>query len=73
MLGIAPSNIKEGDKICILFGGSVPFVLREHNVDNERCYELVGAAYVDGYMDGKAITELTKEELKARELEFGIW
>jgi hypothetical protein len=73
LLGIAPRDTKAGDKICILFGGSVPFVLREHEEKGECCFELVGAAYVDGYMEGEAVSGMSAEELKAKEVEFGIW
>ena len=73
LVGIAPRGTREGDKICVLFGGSVPFVLREHKVDSDSYYELVGAAYVDGYMEGEAVSDMSAEELKAKTVEFGIW
>ncbi|GAB1316503.1 hypothetical protein MFIFM68171_06713 [Madurella fahalii] len=47
-LGWVPRGARPGDFICVLNGGSVPFVLR-------RCaagYKLVGDAYIEGWMKG---------------------
>jgi hypothetical protein len=41
-------GILSGDKICLLFGGSEAFVLRNHG----RYYTLVGCAYIDGMEHG---------------------
>ncbi|KAE8450788.1 hypothetical protein EG329_005701 [Mollisiaceae sp. DMI_Dod_QoI] len=53
LLGLGPCALKEGDLCCILFGASVPFVLRS---DNQK-YKLVGEAYVQGVMKGEAIAD----------------
>jgi hypothetical protein len=50
-LGRVPHGSVPGDKICILFGGSIPFVLRERD-DGD--FTFIGEAYVHGIMDGEA-------------------
>ena len=57
MLGIGPKNVQKGDLVCVLFGGDVPFILRElREVDRgERLNILVGDAYVQGLMYGEAV------------------
>jgi hypothetical protein len=50
-MGLAQPPISPGDKVCILSGGDMPFVLREFEKDK---FSFVCAAYVDGIMDGEA-------------------
>lgn len=45
----------KGVDICILFGASVPAVLRR-STDNEDAFQLVGECYVHGIMDGEALS-----------------
>jgi hypothetical protein len=50
-------------RICILYGCSVPVVLRPiRNSEscNEFYYELIGECYVHGMMDGEAFLARTK-------------
>ena len=54
-LGLAPMAAQENDIICILYGCSVPVVLRKQEVEGESFWELVGECYVHGMMDGEAI------------------
>ncbi|KAF9467034.1 heterokaryon incompatibility protein-domain-containing protein [Collybia nuda] len=49
-VGLVPVNAEVGDLICILFGASVPLVLRR-KIDGR--YQLIGEAYVYGIMDGE--------------------
>lgn len=59
LLGIAPSNAQQGDLICIIFGCSVPVVLRKvvsDEMTGEHHYQLIGDCYVHGMMDGEAFT-----------------
>jgi hypothetical protein len=49
-----------GDKICMFFGASVPFVLRERD---DGGFMFVGEAYVHGLMDGEALKEFDIETL----------
>jgi hypothetical protein len=53
-LGYVPSGSQIGDKVCILFGSAVPFILRE---DKDGFFMLVGECYVHGIMDGEAMKE----------------
>lgn len=58
-----------GDVVAILFGSSVPFILRpnnntEHMLEEERSsYPLLGGAYVGGIMSGEMVNELYCEDL----------
>jgi hypothetical protein len=59
--GLAPPDTRVGDIICILFGCSVPVVLRP--VPNEKGrYNFIGECYVHGMMDGEAIPTKKKPE-----------
>jgi hypothetical protein len=53
LFGLAPHDSSEDDVICILFGCSVPVVLRK--VRSGR-YIFIGECYVHGMMDGEAVT-----------------
>lgn len=46
-MGMATPNTKAGDVVCILFGGRLPFVLRQES----NHWTVVGNAYVHGFMD----------------------
>ncbi|KXH42786.1 hypothetical protein CNYM01_03809 [Colletotrichum nymphaeae SA-01] len=68
LVGIAPQDSKVDDVVCILYGCSVPCVLRPFWSERGRgeqpsYYELVGEAFVLGQMDGEALDGLTEEEL----------
>jgi hypothetical protein len=51
LFGIAPMLAESGDKVCILLGGQMPFVMR-HEGDE---WLLVGTTYVHGLMNGEAM------------------
>ncbi|CAI9634545.1 unnamed protein product [Alternaria burnsii] len=51
--GMAPHSSRSGDQVWVLFGCSVPVVLRQYG---ER-WEFVGECYMDDFMDGQAIEE----------------
>jgi hypothetical protein len=51
-LGLAPEAAEKGDLVCILYGCSVPVVIREVEGGT---HELVGECYVHGMMDGAAL------------------
>ena len=55
--GLAPKEAKKSDIICILYGLSVPVILREHKPKNGEptYYELIGESFIYGMMDGEAI------------------
>lgn len=56
MLGMAPIKAKKGDIICVLFGCSVPLLLRQRHSQEE--YEFIGECYLDGYMNGEALDSM---------------
>ncbi|ETS83914.1 hypothetical protein PFICI_05790 [Pestalotiopsis fici W106-1] len=51
-VGVGPEFIKEGDSIVLLFGGQVPYIVRE----SEGKHRLIGECYIDGVMRGEVIT-----------------
>jgi hypothetical protein len=56
LYGLAPPDTRERDVICILFGCSVPVVLRKQpSLDGIDRYTFVGECYVHGMMDGEAL------------------
>ena len=59
-LGLAPWGAHEGDVVCVLRGGDVPFVLREKE---DGYWKLVGEAYVHGIMDGSWVRNAVKEDV----------
>ena len=55
-VGVGSMGMQAGDVVCVLYGGSFPFILREVDKDGELgAYMLVGQAYCDGIMDGEAL------------------
>lgn len=58
ILGLTPEDVKVGDLICVLTGCTVPVILRPLERSRRPGYfEIVGEAYVYGYMDGEAMLE----------------
>ncbi len=56
LMGIAPSDVREGDVVAVLFGARTPFVLRPRKpLDGRGLYRIVGDCYVDGFMEGNAL------------------
>ena len=59
LVGIGPSNIKEGDEAVILCGGRCPYILQPSSDPKERSkqtYRLLGNSYIHGVMNGEAMT-----------------
>ncbi|KAE8441554.1 hypothetical protein EG329_004673 [Mollisiaceae sp. DMI_Dod_QoI] len=61
-LGLCPPRAQPNDIIVILYGGPVPFILRERDGYGRQPnmavqYELIGECYVQGYMHGGVIEE----------------
>ena len=63
MLGLGPPNLQKGDLISILFGCSLPTVLRESGEH----YEWVGTAYVYGAMNGEYVDGLEENSPRTRD------
>lgn len=55
LFGLGGSNVKTGDVVCILFGCSVPVVLRKLSQGKDPDYAFIGECYLHGMMDGEAI------------------
>jgi hypothetical protein len=72
LVGLIPQNAKVGDQICILYGCSVPVVLRKLSGRRTSPWQLIGDAYVHGIMHGKAIRNISPEILKPIETVFEI-
>jgi hypothetical protein len=51
-VGLAPPDTEARDLVCIIFGCSVPVVLRSTARSGE--FKFVGECYVHGMMDGEA-------------------
>jgi heterokaryon incompatibility protein (HET) len=67
-VGIGPPKTELNDLICILYGCSVPCILRPQG----NSYTFVGEAYIYGKMDGEAITGLSEHDRMQRTKEFRI-
>ncbi len=63
-MGLAPSDAREEDLLCVPFGCPCPMILRKVGTQ----YVVVGEAYVDGLMYGEAINLADRGELKVEEL-----
>ncbi|KAK3682834.1 heterokaryon incompatibility protein-domain-containing protein [Podospora appendiculata] len=55
-VGLGPGDAREGDVVAVLYGFSAPYVLRRVRGRDAQRYEVVGEAYVDGVMDGQAVS-----------------
>ncbi|KAI0414228.1 heterokaryon incompatibility protein-domain-containing protein [Xylaria grammica] len=55
-VGRSPMPVRVGDKICIFFGGKVPFLLRQQPSSN--LFTLVGETYIHGIMKGAAMASM---------------
>jgi hypothetical protein len=66
-IGLAPSNAAPGDKIAVLFGGTVPYILRRNEPESaetsETTWTFLGDSYVHGIMDGEVIESLERGEV----------
>jgi hypothetical protein len=56
LIGMAPQRANKHDIICVLFGCSVPVMLRKRALQEE--YEFIGECYVDGFMNGEALSQV---------------
>lgn len=63
-IGIGLEDTQVGDAVYVLFGGNVPFVLRETVEDQEMrgIFTFVGHAYVHGIMDGEVLEKDIPDE-----------
>lgn len=55
-LALVPWSAQKGDKICVLLGGQVLYVLRPvAGTSRRNIFEYIGECYVHGLMDGQAM------------------
>jgi hypothetical protein len=79
-LGISCRHVQAGDKVCILWGGRLPFILRErgpvglHSKEDETAGETMshvligGECYVHGLADGQGVEIAQKEGLNTEKI-----
>ena len=62
--GLGPGALKEGDRVAVLLGSDVPFVIREADPDSldhtmpvphDTKFKLLGECYIHGLMQGQAV------------------
>ena len=64
LFGLGPKGTQKGDLVCILYGCSVPVILRPHMAaysSKIEYYEIVGESYIYGMMDGEAVSKVEPE------------
>jgi hypothetical protein len=54
-LGLCPAGTKIGDTLAVLFGGSVPYIVRKKSKGDDNKYQFVGECFVQGMMNGSAL------------------
>ena len=64
--GLGPKDAKLGDRMAVIVGSSVPFVLRNTGVNEtgKETWQLIGECYVHGVMKGEVMAELESGTLK---------
>jgi len=74
-VGIGPHNVKAGDIVCILFGCSVPLVLRRvpFDVEAAQSFRLIGTCYVHGHMEGEHFVGLDERSIDSLSMDFRIY
>ena len=63
-MGIGAYLMEPGDKVCVLFGGATPYIVRPTSVPGE--YLFLGECYVHGLMDGEAIKLWEEGKVKSQ-------
>ena len=59
-LGLGPDTLQEGDVLCLLGGGDMPYILRplKQEDSSKTRYLFVGESYVEGLMNGEGVKSL---------------
>lgn len=55
-IGLVSKKAKKGDLVAVLFGCSVPVVLRQTGEEENGTLTLVGECFLDGFMNGAGLT-----------------
>jgi hypothetical protein len=74
-MGMGPGEMQSGNMVCILFGCSVPVVLRKMDGrawSEPQNVKLTGEAYVHDNMEGEALTGLARKEVERSSVTFRI-
>ena len=66
-IGMVPRRTQKDDQIWVLFGCSIPLVLRK--CEGERSYQVVGECYLHGYMTGEIMNELRDGTVELEEVD----
>ncbi|KAJ4415155.1 hypothetical protein N0V82_007525 [Gnomoniopsis sp. IMI 355080] len=64
ILGFVPRAARIGDTIAILFGTSVPLILRGSDMGQGNYMRIIGPAYVHGIMDGEVVSKLGEDRME---------
>lgn len=65
--GLCPHAARPGDRVVILHGGCVPYILRPvADVGGRAAFALVGECYAEGYMYGEALEEQRTKAIQSR-------
>ena len=79
IVGIGPEGMGSGpcEWVCILYGSSVPVILRDIDVrksKDKHTYhvELVGPCYLHGHMEGGIFAGMSEKDLRFKTTKFGI-
>jgi hypothetical protein len=58
IVGVSPCRAREGDVVAVLFGCSIPLVLRKR--EGREAWQVIGEAYVHGFMSGEVADYLRR-------------
>ena len=61
-VGVVHAATAVGDEICLLFGGNVPYVVRER----DGTHQFIGECYCHGIMNGEAMQASVEENGDAK-------
>ncbi|CAG8984103.1 hypothetical protein HYALB_00010603 [Hymenoscyphus albidus] len=71
-IGIVPGEAKIDDRICLLWGCSVPVVLRKVAKKGQEVHELIGACYVHDVMEGELLRDYPNLRERGPQVPFGM-
>lgn len=66
--GMGPTEVRKGDRVAILLGSDVPFILRKYGLTGKDGWELIGETYIHGCMDGELIEKCKSGLLKTEKI-----
>jgi hypothetical protein len=63
--GVGPEITKTGDQIWVLFGSTVPFLLRPKDGN----FQVIGECYIEEFMEGQAVIQMEEGGLLAEDIQ----